>query len=92
MRDPFDFFVPPFSNSCVIPPHNCSLLFSWDFLFFMRKSGVLYLSSGVAPLLHPALLHCIFFSSLLPLSQLKEKTWRARLKLNKTPVGCMHST
>lgn len=46
----------------VIPPQTediCSLLFEGLF-FSLCKSGVLCLSSGVAPLLHPALLHCIF--------------------------------
>lgn len=69
----------------IIPPQTVgigSLLCMLCGTFFPWESGVLYLSSGVAPLLHPALPQCIFFSS-----DLKAKTWRARLKLNKTPAG-----
>lgn len=41
---------------------------SFFFFFFLWKSGVVCLSSGVAPLLHPALPRCSFF---LPLSDLE---------------------
>lgn len=76
----------PFSSSivCILAKTSPGSLTSPELCllsgaFSQWKSGVLCLSSGVAPLLHPALPQSVFF--FLP------QTWGGRLTPNKTPAG-----